>query len=91
MSELKLQFIPCDLFFSDDGSEGMLLVDASVCNIQYLCPTFSTILINMYRLPAALFVDGDVLYSNEGTTQGDSLAMPFYALATIPLLQWLSK
>ena len=38
----------------------------------------------MYWLPAALFVDGGVLYSNEGTTQGDSLAVSFYALA-IPL------
>ena len=44
---------------------------------------FSTILINTYCSPAGLFVDGDVLYSTEGTTQGDPLAMPFYALALI--------
>jgi len=29
------------------------------------------------------------LYSNKGTTQGDPLAMPFYALATIHLIQRL--
>ena len=29
------------------------------------------------------------MLSKEGTTQGDPLAMPFYALATIPLLQHL--
>ena len=32
-----------------------------------------------------MYVDGSVLYSNEGTTQGDPFAMPFYALATLPL------
>ena len=66
--------------FSDAKSEGIciLLVDASnafnlfncavaLQNIQYLCPVFSTILINTYHSPIALFVDGDVLYSNEGT------------------------
>jgi len=36
-----------------------------------------------------LFISGDVLLSEEGTTQGDPFAMPFYALATIPLLQRL--
>jgi len=40
-------------------------------------------------------VDGDVLYSNEGTIQGDPLAMPFYVLATISLCEgcpkWLYK
>ena len=59
-------------------------------NIQHLCPSFSTILINTYRHPACLYVDGDILYSEEGTTQGDPLAMPFYALATVPLIQKLT-
>ena len=48
------------------------------------------ILINTYRKPACLFVDGDVLYSEEGTTQGDPLAKPFYALAIVPLIRKLS-
>ena len=34
-------------------------------------------------------MDGEVLYSSEGTTRGDLLAMPMYALATIPLIKKL--
>ena len=56
---------------------------------QYTCPAFSTILINTYRFPAPLYVDGDVIYSNEGTTQEDPLAMPFYVWSTIPLIRRL--
>ena len=58
-------------------------------NIRQLCPPFAPILINIYRSPASLFISGDVILSEEGTTQGDPLAMPFYALATIPLLRCL--
>ena len=38
-----------------------------------------------------LFVGGTTLLSQEGTTQGYSLAMLFYALATIPLIKILSS
>ena len=47
------------------------------------------ILINTYRAPTELFVDGDTLLSQEGTTQRDPLAMPMYALATISLIKKL--
>ena len=58
-------------------------------NIRQLCPSFAPILINTYRSAAALYIVGDTLLSEEGTTQGDPLAMPMYALATLPLSEQL--
>jgi len=86
--------------FACSDCDAILLVDASnafnslnrivaLHNIRQLCPPFATLLINTYRSPASLFISGDVLMSEEGTTQGDPLAMPMYALATIPLLKQL--
>ncbi len=87
--------------FQQSDTEAVLLVDASnafnslnrssaLLNIKRLCPAFATILINTYRNPIDLFVDGNVLHSDEGTTQGDPLAMQMYALATIPLIKNLN-
>ena len=87
--------------FQKTETEAALLVDASnafnslnrmtaLHNVQHLCPSLSTILINSYRAHSDLYIDGEVFYSQEGTTQGDPLAMPFYALATVPLITKLS-
>ena len=84
--------------FKQDHAEGVLLIDASnafnrlnrevaLRNVQLLCPSIATVLINTYRDNAQLFVDDETLFSREGTTQGDPLSMPFYALATIPLIK----
>ena len=86
--------------FESDENEAVLLVDASnafnslnrqvaLHNIRRLCPLLATTLINTYRAPTELFVDGDTILSQEGTTQGDPLAMPMYALATVPLTKKL--
>ena len=86
--------------FQQDETEAALLVDASnafnslnrnvaLHNIRFLCPSISTMLINTYRAPTELFIDGEVIFSREGTTQGDPLAMPMYAIATIPLISRL--
>ena len=55
-------------------------------NIRYVCAPISGILINCYRTSAHLYVGGLTLYSEEGTTQGDSLVMAMFALATVPLI-----
>ena len=88
--------------FENNDAEAVLLVDASnafnslnrhcaLHNIQRLCPPLATILINTYREPSELFVNDSTIWSQEGTTQGDPLAMPMYALATIPLIQRLKS
>ena len=70
--------------FEKDGSEAVLLVDATnalnrqvaLQNIRRLCPPLAPTLINTHRTPTELYVDGEVLLSQEGTTQGDPLATP---------------
>ena len=59
-------------------------------NIRCLCPPIATILVNSYRAPTELFVDCDVILSQEETTQGDPLAMAMYGLAAIPLIRRLN-
>ena len=83
--------------FSEEGCDGVILVDASnafnrlnrsvaLHNIQITAPSFAPVLINTYRVPSRLFVTGGgEMVSQEGTTQGDPLAMAFYGLSTVPL------
>ena len=83
--------------FQDETTDGILFVDATnafnnlnrknaLHNIQYVCPSISTILINCYRVRVQLFVGGVTLYSEEGTIQGDSMAMAMFAFDTVPLI-----
>ena len=83
--------------FDSENCEAALLIDATnafnslnrqtaLQNIRCLCPLIATILVNSYRAPTELFVDNDVILSQEGTTRGDPLAMAMYGLATIPLI-----
>ncbi len=83
--------------FQDSETDGIIFVDASnafnnlnrgvaLRNIQYICPAVAKIMINCYRSNACLFVGDTVLYSSEGTTQGDPMAMAMFALATVPLI-----
>ena len=83
--------------FNDHDTKAVILVDASdafnslnrqvaLHNIRIICPAFSTILINTYRKPTLLVVlGGKEMLSKEGSTQGDNLAMAFYALGIKPI------
>lgn len=86
--------------YQSDDIEGLLFVDASnafnvlnrelaLRNVLHLCPSLGSVLINVYRNPVSLFIDNEVLYSQEGTTQGDPLAMAMFAVATVPLINIL--
>jgi hypothetical protein len=84
--------------FEDDNTEAVLLVDAenafnsmnrkvALFNILHTCPAIGPALINTYRSQPKLFIQGKTLISDEGTTQGDPLAMAMYALAVAPLMK----
>ena len=88
--------------FDSENCEALPLVDASnafnslnrqtaLRNIRKQCPPLATVLINSYGAETDLFVDGEAIKYSEGTTQGDPLAMPMYALATIPLIKLLNQ
>ena len=59
----------------------------ALLNMRHICPKISTYLINTYRLPARLILgEGEEILSQEDTTQGDNLAMAFYALSLKKLI-----
>ena len=78
ISRIEATVHAVNLLFQQEETEAILLVDASnafnsldhlsaLHNICRLCPSLATALINSYRAPTELFVNGDVLYSSEGT------------------------
>ena len=75
--------------FESADCEAVLLADArnafnslnrraALLNIHNLCPSLAIVLTNCYRLDVPLFIDDDIIFSSEGTTQGDPLAMVMY-------------
>ena len=81
--------------FEEDGTDGVLLIDATnafnqmnraaaMHNIRITCKEVALYIINTYRSPSRLFISGGgEILSQEGTTQGDPLAMPWYAINTV--------
>ena len=65
--------------FRDPSTEAILFVDASnalnvlnrqaaLLNIHSLCPTLAIAVTNIYRSDSSLFIEGEMLFSSEGTT-----------------------
>ena len=88
--------------FETPEVEATIIVDASnafntlnrqnaLRNIQRLCPSLATVLINTYCEDVQLHIDGETLLSQEGTTQGDPLAMAMYAIGILPLIHRLKE
>ena len=87
--------------YSKTSADAVLLIDAenafnslnrklALRNIKNTCPSLLTAIKNSYSNPSKLFVNKKTIYSQEGTTQGDPLAMAMYGLAIIPLIKLLS-
>ena len=81
-------------FLDDESSDGILLIAdnafiginraVALWNVQYVCKSFKHILINFYRSPTRIFMNGEgnfELWSQEETAQGCPLAMSMYAIA----------
>ena len=80
------------LLINAENASNRLDCQTALLNIRHICPKISTYLINTYRLPARLILgEGVKILSQEGTTQGDNLAMAFYALSLKKLLVSLNK
>ena len=88
--------------FQDSDTEGVLLADANnafnslnqqaaLRNIHCLCPPLATILTNTCRPSVELYIDGEILYSIQGTTQGDPLAVAMYPITILPLIHQLQS
>lgn len=85
--------------FENGDTEALIIVDASnafnwlnrhttLANVNTCttCPALAPTLINAYRSPFSLRVNGQTLISQEGTTQGDPLGMAMYTIGTQPCL-----
>lgn len=87
--------------FAEEGTDGILLIDASnafnqmnrsfaLHNIQITCKEMSLHIISTYRCPSRLFIcGGGEILSQEGTTKGDPLPMPWYSVNTSIMIQSL--
>ena len=92
--------------WDDPKTEAVLLVDAdnafnrlnrkaAIHNIRQLCPPFHQYLKNTYQKSAKLIVNDtyscQIIYSDEGATQGDVAAMAEYAIGIRPLINILAS
>eukprot|EP00111_Clytia_hemisphaerica_P012303 TCONS_00036131-protein len=92
-----------NFIFNEENTDEIMLGDASnafnsinrkafLNNIKRLCPALATYVNNCYSRKSRLFVDGGMeIQSEEGTTQGDPMAMTTYAIGLLPLQELLQE
>ena len=66
-------------------------MDLALRNIEKLCPSNMRDIRNSYKTPTSPFVNGKTLQSQEGTTQGDPLAMAMYGIAILPFIDLIQE
>ena len=67
-------------------------VDVKQLYVMKRCSPLSRALINTYRSDNInLYINGETLLSQKGTTEGDLLAMAMYAIAMVPLIERIAN
>ena len=88
--------------FSSSDEQCLLQIDADnafntlnrcllLQNIEMICPLLKVLLLNIYRQDSFLPVSEELLFSSEGLTQGDNLAMAAFGANTLPLIRRLKE
>ena len=86
--------------FDDPDNEPILIIDAknafnvlnrqtALENVKTLCPSLHVASQNSYSHPSHRYIGKSTILFQEGTTQGDPLAMAMYGIAIIPLISRL--
>ena len=84
--------------YQQPETEAILPIDASnafnalnrklaMRNNDSICPSLTSAVYNSYIYPSKLFVNGETLLSEEGTTQGDPIAMAIYGISILPIIR----
>ena len=92
--------------FENEESEAVLLVDAknafnsmnrmnALRTVSKVCPEFYQYLHNTYQVPTRQYIsgskEGQLIMSKEGSTQGDTAAMPMFGINTRPIIESLHE
>ena len=80
---MNRQIIQAVILVDASNAFNSLNRNAALHNIQILCPHINK------HVQTATKNDSKDIISNEGATQGDNIAMSFYALGTATLLKYL--
>ena len=82
----------CDAILVVDATNAFDSLNHQVAlqDINSLCPILAMIIINAYRANIDLYIDGEIMLSQEYVTQGDPLLMARCAISTIPRIAKLS-